>query len=247
MTSEQVMLAAAALLIGGCAMFRPAHEPPKLASPFQQRHVWAVLPLVNDSGSLNADGLVMADQLARHLENAPYMDVLPVNRVLAAMDAAGMEALNSPSDALALLRALNADGLVVGSITSYDPYDPPKIGLTLELYARQRTPHRSPLDLRSLSGAAVAGQAGNLPSSTTRQPVATTGGFFDSADPETRDALTYYANDRGPEPNEHAPRIYRINIDLFSEFVCFVMSGRLLHAESQRLAATNRLSQATDR
>jgi len=35
--------------------------------------------------------------------------------------------------ALAVLRATGADALVVGTISAYDPYDPPKVGLTWRL------------------------------------------------------------------------------------------------------------------
>lgn len=233
MTSEQVMLAVAVLLVGGCISTRTESRQSPSQTPFEKRQVWAVMPIRNESGSLNADGLLVADQLARHFENVPNLDMLSVNRVLAQMESLGMEAVSRPADAMMLLKSLGVDGLVVGVVTSYDPYDPPKLGLTLELYAIPQG-GKAPLDVKALSSAAVSGSGRFSPSISIRQPVATAGGFFDAADPPTREALGAYATDRGPKPNDHAPRLHRINMDLFSEFVCYVMSRRILYAQTQR-------------
>lgn len=35
--------------------------------------------------------------------------------------------VTSPNEARSLLRTMNADALVVGTVTAYDTYDPPKI------------------------------------------------------------------------------------------------------------------------
>jgi hypothetical protein len=230
------MLAVAVLLVGGCISNRPQSQQSLSQTPFDQRHVWAVLPLLNESGSLNADGLLVADQLARHLENVPNLDMLSVNRVLAKMQTLGMDAVNNPAEAMALLKSLGADGLVVGVITSYDPYDPPKLGMTLELYALHKDGEDAYLDIKALSSAAVASRGSSRHRAFTKQPVVTAGGYFDASDPPTRELLEAYATDRGSLPNNHASRLHRINMDLFSEFVCYVMCKRVLYAQTQRLA-----------
>lgn len=235
MTSEQVMLAVAVLLVSGCVY--PRRETEQSLSPFDERQVWAVLPMRNESGSMNADKLLVSDQIARQLENVPNLDTLSVNRVLATMQSLGMEAVATPADAMAVLNALGADGLVAGVITSFDPYDPPKLGLTLELYTRRKTGGSAALDIRALSTAATAESSGGLPSTAQKQPVATAGGYFDAADPPTRELLEFYAEDRGPRPNDHAATLHRINMDLFSEFVCYVMCQRLLYAKTQQMAS----------
>ena len=86
-------------------------------------------PLRNESGSIQADGGSIADHLTKHLENASNLDVIPVNRVLAAMARLEYGRVTSPTEARHLLHSLSVDGLVVGSITAYDPYDPPKVRL----------------------------------------------------------------------------------------------------------------------
>lgn len=248
MTSKQVLptLMLALLTLASCKdQPKPGAEP--LSSPYGGRRVWAVAPLRNESGTLEVDPLRMADHLARHLQNAANLDVLPVNRTLAAMEALKLARVATPGDATLLMDTLGADGLVVGSLTAYDPYDPPKIGMSLALYQNPRVERGSGLDVRKLSRSPT-----ELPgpgSVTTRQPVSVVSAHFDAADPLVRQKIQRYAYDRGSSSHrdeqwlenpfdrgDQGWRLYRISTDLYSEFVTYVMSWRLLRAEAQRLA-----------
>ena len=233
MTSEQVMLTVTALLVCGCVQ-RADHAQQMPAMPGEQQ-VWAVAPLRNESGSLHADGLTLADHLARRLETAPSVDVLPVNRTLAAMKSLSMAAPTSRKDAMKLLTTLGADALVVGTISAYDPYDPPKLALALELYVSRQRSGQPAVDLRELVSAPVDGGEVSR-RDIARQPVCVVSAVFDAADPEVDRMLKEYATDRGRPDDPAAPRLHRISMDLFSKFVSHVMSLRLLEAESRRLA-----------
>jgi hypothetical protein len=238
-------LAAMLCLMAGCdAIPRQGADP--LTSPYGERRVWAVAPLRNESGSLQADGLAIADHLVHHLEGASNIDVLPLNRTLAAMESLHMGQVATPADAMKLLGVLGADALVVGSLTAYDPYDPPKLGMALELYTSPRLENLEPTDTRALTGAAVE-REGELPrfaGRLSRQPVNLVSAVLDAGDPEVRRKLERYAANRRIEKDptwiwdksEHSIRQYRMSMDLFSEFAGYVMSWRLLKAESDRLA-----------
>lgn len=235
MTSEQVLLlTTTVLLTTGCTLSGRRGADP-LHSPYPTRRVWAVAPLSNESGSTQADGWSMADHLTRQLENATHLDVLPVNRVLAAMEALEMTQVSSPNEAAQLLRSLGVDGLVVGTITAYDPYDPPKLGLAIELYVDERVEHFDSIDVRRLAQAATA--VGPLPTPVgLRQPTSIVSAVFDAADPEIRQKLKRYAMNRGQAEDKEAWHRYRMSMDLYREFVSYVMSWRLLSAETQRTA-----------
>ena len=138
LTSKQIMLILssvwllwATLVLAGCDMRQRAAV---VTSPYERRQVFAVAPLRNESGNRYADGLNLADKLAQQLALTRGIDVLPVNRTLAAMHALGFGQITEVRQARQLQRALGVDGLVVGTVTAYDPYNPPKLGLALELY-----------------------------------------------------------------------------------------------------------------
>lgn len=240
MTSKQVMLTLAAMLLIGSGCQLPIKgRTDRLDSPYSDRQVWAVVPLRNESGSLQADGVIMADHLTRQLENVQGVDALPVNRVLAAMEAQKMPAVTSVAEALQLMRTLGVDGLVVGTITAYDPYDPPKLGITVELYVEPATqPTGEIIDVRRISRAATDELSLPEPSGQQKaqQPVNVVSGFFDASDPNVRANLEAYGKKRGPvEDDRIGWHRYRISMDLYMEFVGFTVSEQLMQAESLRL------------
>ena len=82
------------------------------------------------------------------------------------------------------------------------------------------------------------------------RPTTVVSGFFDAADPSVREALQRYAGKRvvsmdrqgldGLNPFDKdderlATTLYRISMDLYSQFVSYELSRRLLRAESVRL------------
>ncbi len=256
MTSKQVMLTVTAVCLGAC--IQKGAEP--LVSPYDTRRVFAVVPLANESGSLHADGAKMADFLARQLENASNIDVLPVNRVIAAMEVRGMPQVTSPADALRLLNTLSVDGLVVGTISTYDPYEPPKLALAIELYVNDLADQSAEtLNLRQLSQARSGAQVGRQSRFRRTQPYTMVSAFFNAASPQVRSRMRLYAARRGthvedggwrrfnplpPATEKETMHNIHLSMDLFSQFVSYEMCWRLMAAEHSRMAV-NSVAQAT--
>ena len=217
------VVVAIALCVIGCSKPKPRDAP--LVSPYATRKVWAVAPLSNESGTLTADGVRLADKLAQQLATVENLAVLPVNRTLAAMDALQMPVISSPADAETLRATMGVDGLVVGNVTAYDPYDPPKIGMALELYvAPEPTDPANPVA---------------PPPADPGEPRAASSlsDYLDAADPFVRDAMRRYAVERGLEGDNPVQwRSYRISMDLYSEFVAHELAARLLAAEARRVS-----------
>lgn len=119
---------------------KPDLVPPEaLLSPYDDSTgdvLWAVAPLANESGTSVVDALGMSDAIVAKITEVHGLAALPMNRTIAAMRSLSLSAVRSPSEARMLAESLGVDGLVVGSITAYDPYNPPTIGLTLALYTR---------------------------------------------------------------------------------------------------------------
>jgi hypothetical protein len=212
-------------------------EDDGLTAPYEGRHVWAVAPLRNESGTTQANGVKLADKLTQRLETVEGLEVLPVNRVLAAMRQLGLPYIANREQAMEVLRTIGADGLVLGSISAWAPYEPPKLGLSVELYTRLH-PTGPPLDVRELSRAATDPTAG--PEGEGRpptQPVATVSALYDASEPATRQKLNAFAEQRGRSEDEPASaRLYRISMPRYSEFVSYAIVERLLDAERARLA-----------
>lgn len=238
MTSQQVQLTLVSLvfLLSGCSLFEPRRSPP-LVSPYPEPRVVAVVPFVNESGMSAASGQVVADALTKTLDQADGLVALPVNRVLAGMERLDVRRITSPGEARALMRGIGADCLVVGTITAYDPYDPPTIGLAAEVYEvdeRQSTA----VDLRGMTraGSGLAGRASSSESGVPEGASSSISAVLDASDPRTRDALMAYAVDRGPASKAPDAWVHhQRNMNLYIEFACHELAGRLLLAEAQRL------------
>jgi hypothetical protein len=153
------------------------------------------------------------------------------------MEALRMDEIATRSDAMRLLQTLGADGIVVGTISAYDPYDPPTIGMAIELYLHPRLAGEEPnLDVRELTKAARDDMSLRPQASDHReQPVVAISAMLDARSPDVREDLERYARKRGAVKTDESAVHYRINMDLYSEFVSYVMCRRLLRAEADRI------------
>lgn len=127
------IFALAALLLAGCGSKPPVDT--HLVSPYPASRVVAIAPFMNQSGSQDVDSLAVSDIFFSELQMVRGFQVLPVNRTLQAMVALKMRTLNGPADVLRLAEFLGADMIFVGAVTAYDPYNPPMVGLAVQLYA----------------------------------------------------------------------------------------------------------------
>ncbi len=253
MTSEKVYLsrtlclAVAAMVVSvslvGCA--KRIERPTTLTSPYPGPKVWAVVPFRNESGTSLVDSAAMADRMAQQVQQVEGVTVLPVNRVFAAMSAMKLREVNTVADAMGLMQTLGADGLVVGTITAWDPYEPPKIGAQVQLYAKRGVYRGTGIDSRSLTYAA----SDRLPQGTVRydQPVSSAGGYFDAANGDVMYRLMAFAKGRTPDDSPSGNRRYLLNMDLYSEFVSHELTRRLFSAEWQRLTGGRQIEAVTNR
>jgi hypothetical protein len=216
----------------GCESTEPLSDPHHHASPYPATKLWAVAPFANESGFSAVDGMAFADRLTQQLQQVRNLDVLPVNRVLEAMRARRMADVRSVEQAMALLETLGVDGLLVGTITAWDPYTPPKIGATVQLISR-RSGAMNVEDTRRLSSASTDVA---LPGLTRHaQPVARASWHFDAANHRVLADLQTYAQGRVPPDSPAGWRRYLNSMDLFSEFVSHELMRMIFAAEWDRL------------
>lgn len=262
MTTEQTMLgralrgagrrvltaciAAAALAVGlcpaGCAGTKERLVAPRtLMAPYDTAAgdvLWAVAPLRNETGTTLADAYEVSDKVVAAASQVQGVRVVPLNRTIAAMRALRMSDLKSPAEVRQLASELGVDGVIVGSITAWDPYDPPKLGIALALYARPGAMERrrpTSIDTRTLRYQPTDYQY--FPrSSFDSTPASVISEYLDGKNHQVLMDVKSYAEGRHDPATALGWRRYLASMDLFTEFAAWHAVGRLLDHEWIRLS-----------
>lgn len=133
-----------AIMLAGCQAFLPEiARQPSVYNPFPQLSKVAVAPFFNLSTEPSVDGREFAAAYYDQLQSVPGFEVVPVGVVEEAMRAYQIT-LASPADARRLAQLLEVDALVVGSVTDYTPYYPPRCAMQVEWYAANPCFHPIP-------------------------------------------------------------------------------------------------------
>ena len=223
-----VTLICASLLGCGARLKRPT----VLAAPYQTQQLWAVVPFANESGVSIVDPYTTADAFTQQLQQVKGIDTVPVNRVIVAMRQLDMKGANSAADVRQLANVLDVDGIVIGTVTAYDPYPPMKFAAAVQLFQtnRNRRDIFDPRDLtRSTSGTVSPGVL------ASDGPVAQAAGVFDAANHQTLAWLKKYATGRSEPQGAYGRDIYLVSMDLYTQFVSFRLIHDLLQSEQARL------------
>ena len=124
-----LMLAAMCCIPSGCVMFEVG-----VTNPVAGLTTVAVAPFFNLSDERSVDGRRFAQAYFTELQKTPGFQVLPVGVVEQTIYDHNLE-MDDPDDALQLAHLLGVDSVVVGAITDYSPYYPPRIGLQISWYS----------------------------------------------------------------------------------------------------------------
>ncbi len=218
----------------GCATEERLGTPVLHAAPYEQPVRWAVVPLLNESGTSVADPLRIADAVQAEVDAIDGVDAIPVDRVIVAMRAEELPRITSAYDAQRLMRALGADGLVVGTITAWNPYRPMTLGLALELHVRESASshHVDPWAITT----SPSDDGTNLGTVGPPGPVAAASRVFDAADHRVLKWVREYADARHVPDDGFRRDIYHVSMDRYARFAAWRMLGSLLGRERLRLA-----------
>lgn len=209
-----------------------------LDSPYlaDREIVWAVAPLANASGVSTVDTLLIADRLVNTLRESRGVTARPVNDTIAAMRALRMPTVATAGDAIALAVALDADALIIGTVTSWDPYNPPELGITISLFGRNETMQLDPLafDPRPLQGATSdtdfrrgTGTAGAL---------TTVALHLDASNESVRRDIRRFAEGRHDPDSALGWEGFVESMERFEQYACYRAVSELYARERVRLA-----------
>jgi hypothetical protein len=159
-----VTICLALLAVAGCARQYRAFNP----YPDIQRV--AVAPFINLSASPAADGRHVAAAYYAELQKVPGFEVVPIGVVETAMLQHGIT-LSGPGDAQQLAHILGVDCVVVGAISDFTPYYPPRLALQVEWYAADPTAALPTVKLAA--GDSLAASSTRAPRRATQAAAAT--------------------------------------------------------------------------
>ncbi len=212
-----------------------------LSTPYPANKVWAIAPLRNETGISIVDGVHAGDLVMEEIQKIRGVDAIPLQRTLDAMNAMGISSVDSIAQAQSLIRLLGTDGIIVGSITAYDPYNPPKLGLVLQLFTLE-------------GGFGVGGgssgemrRLGSSPSDSSltgmrrfSQPVSSVAEVVDASDNAILLDIEQFASGRTSTDSALGWERYLVRMDLYTQYVTHRLLSELLRQERTRLIQSSR-------
>ncbi len=136
---------AMALAVGasGCSLIPEVVHQPVVHNPFPQLSRVAVAPFFNLSAEPGADGRQFALCYFNELQAIPGFEVVSMGVTEQAIRQYHLE-MTDAADARRLAQILGVDAVVIGAITDYSPYYPPRCGMSVEWYAASPCYHPIP-------------------------------------------------------------------------------------------------------
>jgi len=221
-----------------------------IVSPYDDMRTLAIAPAINLSGSHDFDPLVVSDTLFAEMQQVQGLNVLPVNKTLLAMQRLRIHSIDDPRVAQQLAEMLGADGIVIPAITAYDPYNPPTVGMILQLYTPEshaptaakviikddgmdhvRSNPDSPMIVADSVGPVAPRVVSAAP---VRQPVAQVSAVFNASNQSVLHELQVFAGGRTQYDSALMEGKFMMDADQYMRFVAHAMIRRLLELERNR-------------
>ena len=130
----------------GCQLIPDVAHQPVVHNPFPQLSRVAIAPFFNLTDDETVDGRQFALAYFAELQDIPGFEVVPLSVVEEAMrnQQTLLDGAFGPAEARKLANALGVDAVVIGAITDFSPYYPPRCGLRVEWYAANPGFHEIP-------------------------------------------------------------------------------------------------------
>lgn len=229
MYRSPILVFAAIALLCGCAASKKEQlvAPQSTLAPYGNTGaelLLAVLPLGNESGTTAVDCGILTDKLTAAAEEVRGIRTIPQNTVLKLMASQNITRISGPDEASRLATALGVDGVLIGTVNSYDPYTP-ALGLSVALFGAPGTP--------------LAGTAGGSPLSLVSSNL-------DGKNQQVQMDVRNYAIGRVPPNSALAWRRYLASMDLYCEFACHELMREMMRKEWLRLGKSDSAKTQTD-
>ena len=218
--------------VAGCSQNKNYGVESELYLQSKQRQVWAVAPAINLSGQDHVDPVLQADIVYQQVQQVRGITAVPVDRVAEVYSSLRIEQVQSEEQAQLVCELLGCDALVVPTVTAYDPYNPPKLGASLQLFMRSEMAARraSNVNPRELARQAKGDKVALPANPEFLQAV----GMFDAANGSVREALFEYARGRNDPMGPLGEKEYLVNMDRYCGFVYQSLIRDLLNSQRMK-------------
>jgi hypothetical protein len=152
------------------------------------------------------------------LQTVHGITAIPVNRVVEVLIGLRIDRIQTEEQAQLVCELLGCDALLVTSVTAFDPYNPPKVGASMQLFAKGGSFARqaSNVDARELArrAAPAPGEEALPQGGAFLQAV----GMYDAANGSVRENLLEYAKGRNDPSGPLTSKEYLVSIDRYAGF-----------------------------
>lgn len=205
----------------------------EVVAPYVYPMTVAVGPALNFSNASAVDPVKMADLMASELSQWGGVNVIGVNRVMAVLAREGRQNVESPAHAIKLCEQLGADAILIFAVEEYDPYMPPVVRFSAQIYG----PHARELGFDPIAASRQARPFADVPELPEEQrPWSQMQRTYNSAHETVQRDVESYARGRDAENSPMGWRKYLASQELYVRYCCFRTITELMRQEGARTA-----------
>jgi hypothetical protein len=167
--------------------------------------------------------------MAGELMHVERVSVIPVSRIVAVLLSQGTDRVHSPAHASEIAGMVGADAILVFAVTEYNPYDPPSVALSVQLFAA--TPRAAYGALAEPNSAPARPNAGRVLVQTQRR--------LDASHADVVEDVRRFARHRGADENPYGWRKYIVSQQHFIRYCCHTAIRGLLEGQGWSTVAQN--------
>lgn len=231
-SSVVIVLLFMGVVCSGCVR---EQKPVLYKNPYSRPMNLAVVPFRNLSGSPDMDVMAATDEFYSELQQVEGFDVMPVNRVISTLRELGLDRVEEPDDVYLLAQALSVDGVIVGSITRYNPYPPPEAGMVIQMYLLEERPDAETITFVDPGELARSAKPFRLNEVKLARPSGMVVRIFDARQDDVKRRIRSYAASRGGPGTPYSWQRYTTRRN-YLRFVSYEMIGELLAREAGRFS-----------
>ena len=246
-----LLLLIVGLMMSACSSGPKLSHTQPLVSPYATSRpiIWAIAPLRNESGVSFVNELAVSDVLRNEIEQIDGIQTLSINATLEGMRAIGVGEIRSEAQAIELARTLDVDGVIIGTITAWAPYEPKQIGLAIGLFGQEPSMGvlNPTVDPRALQAASTDYTLNDIEQSEPGGPLSVVSTLLDTSNHDVLLDIREYAAARHDPTSALGPDLYIKSMGAYQKFCCFHVVRKLLNAERRRLGTLEQDTQVSSR